>query len=85
MLRPTKHMNLDISVLRISSCVIDILKKHKMIRHDELLEEVIQSIGSDARIIFVPSISFLYIIGLIDYDLKTDSFVYTKEDNNEIK
>jgi hypothetical protein len=40
------------------------------------LLEFLQKKNSDAKTLFLSSINFLYIMGLIDYHKKTDSFEY---------
>lgn len=69
-------MNLDFSLLRISSLIIKHVKKAKVIKLNELLQKLINSEGEDVRYIFQPALSFVYLFGLIEYHTKTDSIEF---------
>lgn len=80
-------MNLDLSVLRISSLILkELIKKHH-IKYDELLATLLKRIGEDVYYLFMPALSFLYLQGVITYHQNSDAFEYIKEREliNEIK
>jgi hypothetical protein len=85
MLTPNKHMNLDLSVLRISAILLRVILKNNLIKYQDLLNKVVNEAGEDSKVVFIQALNFLYIINKINYDLKLDSFVLISEEKNEIK
>ena len=76
MITPTKHMNLDLSILRISSLILNHLRKRRIVTFDEALERVTNKVGKDAALVFSTALSFLFILGKVEYHLQTDSLEY---------
>ena len=62
MIKPHKHMDLDLCVIRISSVIIRILKKNKIMGYEELLYILTQEFSEDIRGIYVAALNFLYLI-----------------------
>jgi H+/gluconate symporter-like permease len=79
---PSKHTNLELCPLRISSFLIKIIKKKRMIAYEEVVQTLIKKFGEDVLIVFIPSISIMYLLGLVEYNSFSDSFEYIK---NEVK
>ena len=76
MLTPTKYMDLDLSLLRISSYIVKLLGEHKIMKYDEVLSYLSLEIGADVKHVFVPSLSFLYLLGKIEYHPISDSLEF---------
>ena len=74
-LLPTKHSHPDKTTLALSVIIIKRLKKVRIEQYDTLLE-FLQKKNSDAKSLFLSSMNFLYLMGLINYHKKTDSFEY---------
>lgn len=81
MLTPTKHMNLDLSVVGISSMLLKLLKKNRIMTFDEMLGYLSGRIGNDVKHVFVPALNFLYLLGMIEYHLSTDSIEFVASKN----
>lgn len=73
MIRPTKYLDLRTSVLSVSVVIIDALLRSQRVTITELDETVQTRVGTEGRTNFVPALSFLYLLGTIDYDLKLDA------------
>jgi ABC-three component (ABC-3C) system Middle Component 8 len=76
MLKPTKHLNLDTSVLYVSSLLLKWLSKKRLMSYADLYRRLELVIGNDARTVFLPTLSYLYLINKIEYHDKTDAFEY---------
>ena len=76
MIRPDKHTNLDFSVINISALILQELNAHYIVRYDELLTRLIDKLGEGVRENYPYALDFLYLVGKINYDQKTDSFKY---------
>jgi len=75
MLRPSKHSHPDRTVINVSILLLSRLKARRLESFDGLRTYAKKSvIGGD--VLFLPSLNFLYLIGLIDYRPKTDSVEY---------
>ena len=76
MLKPTKYTNVDVSLLAVSCELLKIFKKTKTTTSTDLLNKVIQKKGIEAKNIFLPALSFLFLLGKIEYHEKTDIIEY---------
>lgn len=76
MLRPTKHLDPSFSVLNVAAQALNILAKQRTIKYDELYDKLDKRFGENLRPVFLPSISFLYLLGKIEYHTKNDTFEY---------
>jgi len=74
-LLPTKHSHPDKTTLALAVIIIKRLKKVRIEQYDKLLE-FLQKKNSSAKTLFLSSMNFLYLMGLINYHKKTDSFEY---------
>jgi len=78
MLKPTKHMNLEISTLNIVSVILKEISKNEILKYDTLFDKLSKKIGDDIKFNFKNALSLLYLLGKIEYHQKTDSFEYHK-------
>lgn len=76
MLTPRKHLNLDVSVIRIASIMLRELKKRGVIEFERLRGIVVRRVGNDGDVTFLPALSFLYLLGKIEYHEKNDVIEY---------
>jgi uncharacterized membrane protein len=74
-LLPTKHSHPDKTTLALAVIIIKRLKKVRIEQYDKLLE-FLEKKNSSAKSLFLSSMNFLYLMGLINYHKKTDSFEY---------
>lgn len=81
MITPTKYMDLDLSVIRVSSVIIKLFGKNRVMEYGEVLEYLVGKIGEDVKHIFVPTLDFLYLLGMIKYHLQTDSLEFIAKNN----
>jgi hypothetical protein len=75
MLRPTKHSHPDRTVINASLLLLTRLKDRRLDSYDALrvfLKKAI--IGGD--VLFLPSLNFLFLLGLIEYRQKNDALEY---------
>ena len=80
MLRPDKHMNLDISVVNIAAYLLNQFKRREKVGYDELLESVKKELKEDATEIYPYALNFLFLLGKIEYEADSDCFIL-----NEVK
>ena len=76
MLRPTKHSHPDQTVMFISTKVLSLLKKKRLQEYDEL-RDFCKKLVIGGDVLFLPSLNFLFLLGLVQYHRKNDSFEYT--------
>lgn len=75
MLRPTKHAHPDHTVVNVSMLLLARLKKCRLDGYDSLRDYVRKALpGGD--VLFLPALSFLYLLGVVEYRPKTDSLEY---------
>ena len=73
MIIPDRFMDLDHSVLRVSSIILKEMNKKKILGYEELMKYLLNKTGDKTRFIFLPSLNFLFLLGKIEYYIKTDS------------
>jgi len=75
MLRPTKHTHPDQTVVSMAMVLLAHLMKKRLESYDGL-----RSLAAKTRrggeVLFLPALSLLYLLGLIEYRSKTDSLEY---------
>ncbi|WP_370511947.1 ABC-three component system middle component 8 [Moraxella sp. VT-16-12] len=54
------------------------LKKEQVIKYNNLLNMIKDKITS-GEYLFLPALNFLFLLGLVDYQSKNDTLVYTKK------
>ena len=75
MLRPTKHSHPDQTVLNVAAVALGALRSKRIASYAALVEIARKRVaGGD--VLFLPALSFLYLLGLVEYRPKTDSFEY---------
>ena len=76
MLKPTKYLSPNVCVLRAASELVKFLSKSKITKYEEALNYLLELLGEDVRHVFVPSLSFLYLIGKVEYHPLSDSLEF---------
>lgn len=76
MLKPTKHSHPDQTVLGVATILLSALKKDRLSKYDRLLALARKQVVG-GEVLFLPALNLLYILGLITYRAKTDSFEYS--------
>jgi len=75
MLRPTKHSHPDRTIIYVSILLLSRLKARRVEEYDKLRKFAKKSVaGGD--VLFLPTLNFLYLLGLIEYHPKTDAIEY---------
>lgn len=75
MITAHKYLNLDTSVIQVSAFIIQQLKKHSIIKYDELFYLVINSLGNRTKDVFPYALNFLFLVDKIVYhDNDLDAF-----------
>jgi hypothetical protein len=75
MLRPTKHSHPDRTVIGVSLLLLARLKARRLDDYESLRKHARKAVaGGD--VLFLPALSFLYLLGLIEYRPKIDSVEY---------
>lgn len=75
MLRPTKHSHPDRTVINVALLLLMRLKSRRIDEYATLRKYAKKAvIGGD--VLFLPSLNFLFLMGLIEYHPKTDAIEY---------
>ena len=75
MLRPSKHAHPDRTVIAAALVALQRLRAQRVCDYDALFNFVRKAIkGGD--VLFLPAVNFLFLMGLVDYHVKTDAFEY---------
>lgn len=75
MLRPTKHSHPDRTVVYAALIALKRLKSRR-IEDFSSLREYLRKTVSGADFLIIPAVNLLFLLGLIEYRPKTDSFEY---------
>lgn len=75
MLRPTKHSHPDRTVVNASTLILKNLKTRRVEEYVKLSEMVRKKIDGGESL-FLPAVNLLYLLDLIEYRPKIDSFEY---------
>lgn len=75
MLKPTKFSHPDKTVIAVAVFVLNILSTERVIKYDDLFDRL-KKADQDIASLFLPAVNLLYILGVIEYRKKTDSFEY---------
>lgn len=78
MIAPHKYLDLNLSLLNLGGVILNILKDEGAVKYYELLEKVILVRGDNAKDVFIPTLSFLYILGKIEYQKEIDTIEFIK-------
>lgn len=75
MLSPTKHTDLDHTLLAVAAIILKRLQLKK-VEQFTVLRKLVRSRSFENDILIVPALSFLFALGLIEYLPKADLFEY---------
>lgn len=78
MIAPHKYLDLNLSVLNLGGIVLNIMKEEGAIKYDELLNRLTLLRGENAKEVFIPTLSFLYLLGKLEYQKDIDTIEYLK-------
>lgn len=78
MIRPTKHSHPDKTVIYASFLMLKELQKKRIVSYNDLLILVKKKVTS-GEFLFMPALNFLYLLGLVEYQIKTDSIEYVEK------
>ncbi|WP_137353535.1 ABC-three component system middle component 8 [Nocardia farcinica] len=76
MLIPNKHSHPDETVLAAATTILKELKRKRAVPYEDL-RTVLGKRVEAVDYLFTPAVSLLYILGLVEYLPKIDSFEYT--------
>ena len=75
MLRPSKHAHPDRTVINVALLVLLRLRAKRLCDYDALFAYARKAVvGGD--VLFLPSLNFLFLMGLVEYHPKTDAREY---------
>jgi len=72
MIVPEKHLNLDHCVLLAGAELLQYLSKARVAPLSKLRERLTHVMGIDGDVLFQPTLSFLFLLGKIDYHPEVD-------------
>ena len=75
MLRPTKYSHPDKTVVYLAIQLLKHIKKQRIVSYDSVLSHGKEKVDG-ASFLFSSALNFLFLLGLIDYHAKNDSFEY---------
>ena len=75
MLRPSKHSHPDQTVMNVATLLLKRLKRVRLEECDKL-RAFAKKAATGGDTLYLPSLSLLYLLGLVDYRPKTDSIEY---------
>ena len=76
MITPKKHLNLNSSLLRVAAIMLKELHRRGVVETTNLKSLVIRRVGEAGEAMFLPSLSFLYLLGKVEYHLQNDTLEY---------
>lgn len=76
MLTPSKHLDLDRSALRVATEILAELRRRRFMEYASVMKHVRKRIGDDGDAVVAPALSFLFVLGRIEYHAKNDTFEY---------
>ena len=75
MLRPNKHSHPDNTVISLSMLLLLRIKTQRIEDYDTLRSFAKKKVDG-ADFLFLPALNFLFLLGLVEYRPKNDSFEY---------
>lgn len=78
MIKPTKHSHPDKTVVYASFIMLKELRKKRIVSYSDLYQLMKNKVTS-GEFLFMPSLNFLFLLGLIEYRVKTDSIEYIEK------
>ena len=74
MIAATRYLNLNTCVLNVTAHIIELLQTNGAMKFSELLDRVTANLGEGARYEFQQSVSFLFLLGCVEYSEEADAF-----------
>ena len=84
MIQPHKYLDFNNSILVTGARIIAILKQSPKIKYDKLTNELIKGGDDNVRIVFPEALSFLFLLGKVNYIQTTDEVILTNENTANI-
>lgn len=78
MLFPSKHDNPDQTVIALAGIMISYLSRYQVVEYNTLVRYCRKRVDQ-AEYLFSPAISLLFLLGLVEYLPKSDSFEWRKK------
>lgn len=75
MIRPSKHAHPDLTVISVAFVILECLKNKRTETYTDLVS-LVEKRTESAKVLFLPAVSLLFILGLIRYLPKADRFEY---------
>lgn len=79
MIKPDKYMNLNLSVVNIGGIILKSLSRCPIQKYDDLENMIITLQGEDAKYVFNQALSFLFLLGKINYQSSSDAITLVEE------
>lgn len=67
MIKPSKYTNIDLSVIGLSSEILKLLLSENPLKYNQVIGRIIHKKGEGVKQNFLLALSFLYLIGKIEY------------------
>ncbi|BAX80238.1 ABC-three component system middle component 8 [Labilibaculum antarcticum] len=77
MIKPTKYTNIDLSILGLSSEILRLLIVDGSLKYNQILGKIIHKKGEEAKENFLLALSFLFLLGKVDYYPEEDVIILT--------
>lgn len=78
MIKPEKYLDPDVSVLSVSAMIIELFKSGNLLTYSEVFQKVIKKKGDQAKVIFLPALDLLFLLGKIEYHKEIDTLEFKK-------
>lgn len=78
MIKPSKHDHPDKTVIYTSFIMLKELRKKRVVSYSDLFQ-LIKTKVTSGEFLFISSLNFLFLLGLIEYKAKTDSIEYIEK------
>ncbi len=72
MIKPHKYLDINYSVIVVGSKILSIFRKKEKMKYELVLEKLIKNGGEENKYVFPQALSFLYLLGKVDYCKETD-------------
>jgi hypothetical protein len=80
MIRPDKYIDLDVSVINISSLILKHIRDKKLLSFDDITNYVVKKIGVPAKENIIYALNFLFLIDKIAYHPNIDFFEFVSNE-----
>lgn len=76
MLSPSKHAHPDQTPVAAAAYILSVVRKQRVVEYDALFGRLDKRYGT-ADFLFLPAVSLLFLLGVLEYRGTVDSFEYT--------